>query len=260
MTPHRTYEELAVGYAVHALEPEDELVFLDHLSSCARCRKAVDEHSRTLGDVALAVPPVEPPPALLAGLRARIAQEPRSPRPASGPPPAPVTDLASRRLPSVQVRRSWLLTAAAGVVAVVVALTGYSAVLRNDRDAANQRGDRLAAAVQTLERPGARTVRLAGFDGQVRAVAVATGGSMSLVVDGLQPNDEQSVYVLWGQDRTGKVLALSAFDVRRGDVDVVSGLPLQVPVTELTALMVTHEKGRVPPPQAQEPVLAAGTV
>lgn len=255
---HRVFDELAVGYAVHALEPEDELTFTAHLARCPHCAAAVDSYQQALGAVASAVPPVEPPPAVLEGIRARLGDTGRAVK-TEGAPAGPVPLPAPRR-PLVQVRRTWLLTAAAGVVAVLVALAGYSVVLRGDRNAATQRGDRLAAAVRTLERPGAQTVRLAGFDGQVRVVAVASGNTMSLVVDGLPPNDGQSTYVLWGQTRSGAVRALSAFDVRRPEVDVVGGLPLVTPMADLTALMVTHEKGRTAPPQAREPVLAAGSV
>ena len=34
---HRSWDELAVGWALHALEPEDEALFAAHLASCARC-------------------------------------------------------------------------------------------------------------------------------------------------------------------------------------------------------------------------------
>lgn len=255
---HRVFDELAVGYAVHALEPEDELSFTAHLARCQHCAQMVDSYRQALGTVASSVPPVEPPPTVLQGIRARLGDTGPA-APATGAPTARV-ELPAPRRPLVQVRRTWLLATAAGVVVVLVALAGYSVVLRGDRNAATQRGDRLAAAVRTLERPGAQTVRLAGFDGQVRVVAVASGNTMSLVVDGLPPNDDQTTYVLWGQTRAGAVRALSAFDVRRSEVDVVGAMPLATPMADLTALMVTREKGRTAPPQAREPVLAAGNV
>lgn len=270
---HEAFEELAVGYALHALEPEDEFSFTQHLAGCRACRDAVDSYTATLGEVARAVPAEEPPPSLLAAIRAGIGAPVGEPGDATGAgsgagsggtgtagsAPADVIDLHRRRS-SVQVRRSWLLSAAAAAVALLIGLGGYSVVLRNDRNAAAQRSDRLAAAVRTLERPGAQTVRLTGFDGRVRVVAVAAGGTMSLVVDGLAPNGPQSIYVLWGQTHSGAVRALSAFDVHQPGVDVVTGVTLSTPMADVTTLMVTHEKGRTPPPQAREPVLAAGSV
>jgi anti-sigma-K factor RskA len=254
---HVRFEELAVGFALHALEPEDELVFIEHLQSCQQCRAALDEHATSLAALGDAVPQVEPPPSLLESIRAAVQAEPHQ----RGPLPvvaAPVP--ARRRVPEVRIRRSWLLSAAAGVAALVLALGTWSAVLRHDRDSATARGDRLVEAVQALERPGTHTVRLTGFDGQVRAFVVAQGSAMSLVVDGLQPNGRDSVYVLWGQQRSGAVLAVSTFDVPQPGMDVLDGLRLGVPLDDLTTLMVTHEKGRTPPPQTQQPVLAAGQV
>src|SRR3712207_7218554 len=42
---HREFDELAVGWALHALEPEDETVFSAHLATCARCADTVAERS-----------------------------------------------------------------------------------------------------------------------------------------------------------------------------------------------------------------------
>lgn len=252
---HSTFEELAVGYALHALEPEDELLFDEHLASCSRCRADVAQHAVALGDLADAVPQLEPPASLLAGIRAAIAEEPREQvAPASAPVP-----LAPRQREDVRLRRGWLLSAAAGVTALVLGLGVATAVLRHDRDAATATADRLASAVKTLEKPGATTVRLADFDGTTRAVVVAQGSSLSLVVDGLAPNDAGSVYVLWGQDRAGQVRAMSTFDVPRG-TDVVAGLRLPTPMSDLSALMVTHEPGRTAPVKSEQKVLAAGSV
>ena len=40
---HREFDELAVGWALHALEPEDEDAFAVHLPGCARCAETVAE-------------------------------------------------------------------------------------------------------------------------------------------------------------------------------------------------------------------------
>ena len=94
----------------------------------------------------------------------------------------------------------------------------------------------------------------------MQAVVIAHGQQMSLVVDRLAPNTEDTVYVLWGQSRTGEGRALSTFDVSAEGLDVLRGMPLQVPLDDLSAIMVTHEQGRTPPDQTEEPVLVAGSV
>ena len=264
---HEQFEELAVGYALHALEPQDEMRFTAHLASCAACERAVRDHVETLGQLAYAAPAVEPPPAVLEGIRAAVGA---GTGPALSGPPTDgtgsttddVPDLAAarRRRDAVVVRRSWLLSGAAAAIAMVLGLGAWNVVLQNDRAEQAARGDRLASVVETLERRDTRTVQLADFDGDVRAVVVAHGQQMSLVVDGLEPNSEDTVYVLWGQNREGEVRALSTFDVTEGGLDVLQGMPLQVSVEDLTALMVTHEEGRTAPEQTEQPVVVAGSV
>lgn len=258
---HSAFEELAVGYALHALEPQDELRFSTHLTSCAACERAVREHTDTLAQLAYAAPAAEPPPALLEGIRSAVRADVGPAVPDEPSPSRPVTDLAAaRRRREVSVPRGWLTAGAAAAVALVLGLGAWNVVLQGDRDEQASRGDRLAAVVETLERRDTRTVRLADFDGEVQAVVVAHGQQMSLVVDGLRRNPDDTVYVLWGQSRDGDVRALGTFDVTADGLDVLQDMPLQVPVEDLSALMVTHEKGRTAPASTEQPVVVAGSV
>jgi anti-sigma factor RsiW len=259
--PHAPFEELAVGHALSALEPDEQERFSAHLTSCTRCERAVVEHSQTLAQLAYAAPPVEPPASLLEGIRAGVRgderREPGAP-PAFVPPPA---DLAVHRVRrSVQMRRSHLLTSAAAVVALLLGLGGWNAVLQRDNAEQGARVDSLAVAVRALESPDTRTVRLATPEGQVLAVAVLENEQMSLVVNGLEPNDEESVYVLWGQSRYGDVRAVGAFDVSSRELDVLDGMRLEPGVGDVTTLMVTREPGRTPPALTTQPVLVSGDV
>lgn len=254
---HVGFEELAVGYALHALEPEDELRFGAHLAGCTACAAAVAEHEETLAGLAESSA-AEPPPSVLEGIRAGVAASGR--RSAPELPPVLDLDLARRRRAAVVVRRSWLLSGAAAVMVVVLGLGAWNTVLRGDLDEQQERTQTLAATVEALETRDARTVQLADFDGDVQAVVIAHGQQMSLVVDGLEANEEDTVYVLWGQTASGEVRALSTFDVATDRLDVLNGMPLQLPLEELDALMVTQEQGRTPPEQTQQPVLVAGSV
>ena len=265
---HGTFEELAVGYALHALEPEDDLRFTVHLGACDACQRAVVEHAETLAELARTAPAEEPPPSVLAGLRDAVRAERRD---LDGPitlapgveplRPSPVSDLAAaRRRREVRLPRTWLLSGAAGVTAVVLGLGAWNIALHSERDEQLARVDTLAATVEALERRDTRTVQLADYDGDVQAVVIAHGQQMSLVVDGLRPNPEDTVYVLWGQSRSGEVRALSTFDVPTEGLDVLHGMPLQIPVEDLSTIMVTREQGRTPPDETAEPVLVAGSV
>ena len=258
--PHLPYEELAVGHALSALEPDEQARFLLHLSSCARCEREVAEHSQTMAELAYAAPALDPPAALLAGIRAAVQDEQREPvvMRSSAPPPDDLTARRARR--SVQVRRSHLLTSAAAVIALVLGLGGWNAALHRDNATQGARVDSLAGAVRALESPDTRTVRLSSPEGQVLAVAVMENEQMSLVVDGLAQNDEDSIYVLWGQSRYGDVRAVGAFDVGSDELDVLSGIPLEPGVGDVTTLMVTREPGRTPPAMTTQQVLVSGDV
>jgi anti-sigma factor RsiW len=258
---HSRFEELAVGHALAALEPEDEQVFQQHLASCDACQRDVQEHRETLSILALSADPVDPPPSVLEGIRAGIAGE------AHDAPQAVRTDARSPEVSSLQQARArragrpsravqWVGAAAAAALAL--SLGGWNLVLRDDRDAAQQYGDRLAAAVRDLSRPDSTSIPLTTEDGSVVAVAVVNDGGVRLVLDGLQPNGSGTSYVLWAQDPSGAVRPVGAFDVEQSQVDVVDDLPVEGGVDAVTAYLVSQEQGDEAPPTPGGPVVASG--
>lgn len=84
---HEEFEGLAVGQALHALEPGDEQRLAAHLISCPRCARIVVDAAALGAALASTLDPVAPPPGLRARLLAAAADEPR---------PAP-TGLTERR-------------------------------------------------------------------------------------------------------------------------------------------------------------------
>ena len=77
-------EELAVGWALHALEPEDAELFTRHLEGCARCRQVVEGHHHVMAELASAAPPADPPAGLAERLRAQVARTAQD-TPGAGP-------------------------------------------------------------------------------------------------------------------------------------------------------------------------------
>lgn len=73
---HSAFDELAVGWALDALEPEEEAAFQIHLARCERCLALVVETSETAADLAQLAPDAEPSE----GLRARILEAARGQR------------------------------------------------------------------------------------------------------------------------------------------------------------------------------------
>lgn len=265
---HRAFEELAVGHAVSALEPDEERIFLEHVRSCARCEADLAEHRSTLELLAYASDPAEPPPSILEGIRAgmragastELGGGQRSHRvEAAASSTQIVTSLdeaRARRVARLPPAARW--TGVAAAAALVVSLGAWNLTLRADQDAAAQREQRLAVAVGQLTTAGATNVQLAGEDGQVVAVAVVTDDDVSLVVNGLTPNSGDSSYVLWTQDRQGALRPVSAFDVASSDVDVVAGLDVEGGTAAVAAFAVSRERGSTPPPQPLGPVVASG--
>lgn len=251
---HEHYEELAAGHALSALEPAEEQAFLAHLSGCAQCERDLAIHLETAAYLAHAVPAAEPPPSLLEGIRAGV----RASAGTAGSAPVQLdTERARRRPPP---RRVLAGVGAAAALALVVSLVSWNASLRHDQQRQVEASGRLMAAVRSLEGPGSRTVPLTSSTSSVNAVALLRAGSVSLVVDGLAPNDAStSTYVLWRNGRYGGVVPVGVFDVKTRAVDVVRDLPVP-PGTQVQMLAVTLEKGRTAPAGATPPVIVSGTV
>jgi hypothetical protein len=256
---HERFAELAAGHALDALEPADEQAFLAHLPTCPECQHAVDWHTETLGHLAHAAEPVELPPAILEGIRREIGatEEGRGATAAAAEAPVQLdTARVRRRRPSLDSRA---LIGAAAAVALVLALGGWNLALHRDRSQADQRARQLAAAVSVLEQPATSRVGLTDSRGRPVALAlVRADSSVALVVDGLAPNDRsRSTYVLWQQVGTG-MRAVGAFDVRGGQVDVVTDLRLAAGATA-PGFAVTREPGRtVPAAPGSDPIATGG--
>ncbi len=256
---HELFEELAAGHALHALEPEDEQLLLLHAAGCARCERALDAHRETAAELAYGAGTAALPDGLFDRIRAAVVAESGEHVFAPATPdavPAPVASLAQarrRRMP-----RTSTLVAAAAAVALVTGLAGSNLALRQDRASQTASSERLAEAVSTIEE-GGRSVPLLDDHRQVAAVAVLTGDAVSLVVDGLAPNDAGSTYVLWEQSRFGGLRALGTFDVR-ADVEVVRDFPLRSGQDRVAALAITREQGRSAPARPQVAPVASGAV
>ncbi len=279
---HDDFDGMAVGWALHALEPAEEEVFAEHMATCDRCQQLVRDSEEALGDLAYDVPMVDPPPQLLERIRhatgatdampggpLRTEQEAEAPAP-SGPvwpagpagpaapegPIAPVVPII-RRVASRRPR--WAMPAiAAGLV--LVAMLGWNVVLQNRVDEAQ----RLAAQRQSvINELGQSSTRAILTDPANRAVGyvVQRGSSIEIVAGGIAPNDRaKTTYVLWALPGSGEPPeAIGTFDVVRASMDVrpVNG-KAHDPAT-FSGYAVSHEQGRTVP-QRPTQVVATGAV
>ena len=279
--------ELAVGFALHALEPDQEAEFLAHLVDCRVCEEILAETTGTLGVLARAVPEVEPPPALRARLLAEIGEAvpgeeaadpvtdvigfpPLRDVPVGAPAllgPAPVPDPAPPAIaPVVPLRRrvTTRIVAVAAAVAVIVVVGGLVATnqaLRDQRDeqaTAAVRADQVVGVLRDAGAPGARTATLATPAGTLVGVVVPGGaGEARVLTTGLPTNTSEQTYVLWGLAGATPV-GLGAFDVS-GSSPSARSVPSTMPADPFAGYAISLEPGRTVP-AAPTDVVASGKV
>jgi hypothetical protein len=254
MSAHEDFEGLAAGYALHALEPEDEQRLAAHLLTCQVCARTIADAAAVGAAFAELVVANERPSA---GLRDRIlaaaAAEPRERVVAARTPqavvlPEPVA-ARSRRGPGegsrrFQVRSRLLVGAMAAIIGVGVAVPVTLSV--SGGSSSNNVNPALADA---LMRPGARLVMLTGDSRSAAAgEAVVTDKSVVLVADRLPENDRSnSTYVLWMAGGTGAPVAVATFDATKDSPVVKAVEKLPMPSSQIKHIAVSHESGRKAP-------------
>ena len=286
---HEVFDELAVGWTLHALEPEDETVFARHLADCPRCARTVAETEEVMAALATALPPAEPSEELRSRLRAAVERTEQVRRPAPVPPSSPrKTALPGGRrrsdehaplvgvptpaagpaapVPAPRPRfgsvreRGWALALAAAV-AGVVGLGIWNVSLSTARDRAVETAAEQQAVVEELLQPGARVVaQMSGDTGPV-ATVVLRDGEVQVVSQALAVNDEtEETYVLWGlRDGSSAPEAVGTFDVGRSRLEVNPVGSAPAGSDDYDAYAVSLEPGRQPPATPSE-VLASGQV
>jgi anti-sigma factor RsiW len=281
---HESFDELAVGWALHALEPEDEELFTAHLPTCPRCRQTVAETTDVMGALAGDLPPADPPERLRDRLRAAVEETEQLPRPAGdgqrtarpgppvaagGPAPGPRPESASSGAhraplplgpagPDPSWRRVLPHALVAAAVAAILALGTWNVVLSSAREEAQAAAAEQARLVDALLTPGQATIAPMSADGTTVATVVAREDQVQVVAHGLAPNDVQDqTYVVWGLG-AGSPAPLGTFDVTSPQPalwTVGSGSGLD----GYTGYAVSLEPGRQAPPEPSD-IVASGEV
>jgi len=183
--------ELAAGYALDALGPDEERRFEVHLAHCARCQADVAAFLETAAELAFASPPAPQP----AGLRERILE---------------AAQREGARVVVVRPRWAYPALFAAAAAACLALGFGVWAAILQSRPAP-------AGALRTLPVRGAA----AG------SVVVAPGGAAALVVSGLAPPPAGKTYELWVMRGTSALPA--GLFAPRSRATVVARLSRRVP-------------------------------
>lgn len=265
MTAEHSYDELAVGWALHALEPDEEAAFAQHLAGCQRCARTTAEAFEVMAAMAEGLPAADPSPDLGARLRAAVA-ETEQVRPVLPPAPAGLSRSAAERAgPRPVPRRAGVRpgslprTLVAAAAAAVVGLGAWVAVLDESRDDLRSTVAAQEEVVAELLRPGRATITpLTSGDRRV-ATVVAREEALHVITDGLQQNDTASTtYVVWGLGEGGPV-ALGTFDVVRSQMDVRTVGSATTGVDDFPGYGISIEPGRQAPSAPTE-VVASGEV
>lgn len=241
--PHR---ELAVGWALHCLEPAEEAQLAAHLPACTECRRTVREAEEVGAALAVAVPDAAPPDELERRVLAAVGD--------AGTRPGTV---------SMVRRPSWrrALTAAAALVLVAVStvLGVQVAQLDGERDRIARQAAEMSRVVDRLAAPDARRVALTTGDGRPKAVLLAERGQLTLIPTALPANAvDRQVYVLWGLGSRGSPVALGGFDVSP-EAPIAHPVGSPPRAKAFTAFAVSLEPGRTPPAGPSN-IMASGTV
>ena len=242
--PTCTRTEQAVGWALHALEPDEEIAVERHVPTCPDCSAAVRDAQVVMAQLATAVEQVEPPARLRASILDAAAATPqvrprprRSRRPHPGPASRarpvrrvqPVRPLAVRarlvRSPPAAAGASppAVLSAAVAALAIVAAgglgirtvqLQQQTVELQQQLDTASSQVSSTTALVQDLSRPGNSHALLAKPDGTAVAAVVLAGDQRTVYTISLAANSADQTYVLWGlKDAAAAPEPLGVFDV-----------------------------------------------
>jgi anti-sigma-K factor RskA len=242
---HARFDELAAGYALHALEPGDEQQFLSHAGHCPVCQQSLASYADVAAALAEAAPPAEPSPDLGARiLAAARADQDRGPAgvPAAGADAAAPAPGAPRpRVVPLHGRRR--LQAAAAAAAVVIAGAGIWGGLAATSGAPQPP---LAACGHSRQCSEVLLTSAAGH--RTAAKVVVSAGSVWLLPASLPAdNTARQVYVLWQITGAHAPLAVGSFDIRGGTSSPIRIGALAASYHNTWAFAVSLERGRTIP-------------
>lgn len=221
--------ERAVGWALHALEPDEELTVSLHVPDCPECQVAVRETEEVVASLAVAVEQVQPAPSLRASIMRAVDETPQMPRQRTGRHRADVgasSPTMPHRVIPMPVERaqrpaSWLtrrrLVAASLALVAVIAIGGLAVRTAQLEQTKTQQAEAISELVNTLVPAGSPHAVLAATDGTTVGAVVLDAGKREVLTVGMPTNPDTATYVLWGLQGQNAPVALGTFDVATTD-------------------------------------------
>jgi hypothetical protein len=247
------HSELAVGWALHALEPAEESLVAAHLLDCPICSSIAAETEEVGAMLGLSIPEALPS----AELEQRVLSVTNASR---DEPVVPLAPLARRHIPAPSWLRTREFAAAAAVILVTAtAVLGVRVVQLNS--ALNQTAGQVTAMSEAMQRvadPQAIRVPLVAKDGQAVGMVLANRDRIAVIATRLPSNQvADQTYVLWGLTG-GAPMALAAFDVA-SEAPGLHAIPTATGARNFIGYAVSLEPGRRAPVVPTD-VLASGQV
>lgn len=229
-TEHEEWDELAAGYALDALDADEQMRITEHLATCEHCRASVDDHQLVAAQLgAIAHPEVSAePPSWESIRRSVVGQTPD------------VADLSAHRRRRYELSRRSLSVAAAAVIvagggiAIWQGTTGGSSCSKSD---------------------GCHRVELDVAGGKTAANLTVHGQSVTMQTSGMPAAPSGKMYVLWQLPRDGRAEALTTFTAATPTAVTTS---LDSTYSDTTGFAVSEEAAAPNPPESPSNQLATG--
>lgn len=267
------YSDQAVALALHALEPGDEDVALQHVPQCVICQEVVRQTQDVVWGLAAEAEQTEPPARLRENLMAAVADIEQLPpeqreqpwsthevdvpstsqvRSSSGSSPPLLPD-SPRPVPASALAGGWPRRRLLVVLATAaVALAGVFAIAVNLAQRAQQEQAALAPSPELtrilarLELSGARHAVLHSPDGQVAAAVAQFPNARKVMPLRLAANPaHDTTYVLWGLGE-GPARVIGTFDVAAPSENMITVGPPNATV-QFASYAISIENGRIAP-------------
>lgn len=236
---HERWDELAAGYALHALEPDEDATFRAHLDGCGRCQQVLDEHAFVAAQLGALSEATEVAPPSWSRIRAGVV----------GAAPAQVVSLSAER----QRRRAAPRLIGAAAAAVLLAGAGAVGWQLSAQTGGTPRP--VAAVTRCAHTDGCHVVRLP--EGHPKAVVLAESDQARVVPTGLAAPGAGHVYALWQMPRDGRPVLVTVLPPTAQDVPGPAA-ELALPYAETAAFAISVEPVDVVPTKPTR-VLAVGT-
>jgi hypothetical protein len=241
---HSAFDELAAGHALHALEPEDEELFLRHAEHCPRCRRLMADFQRVAAAIAETAPPADP------GWELGEPRRELGERILAVALSGPGTDTARPPATSLPApARGHRRVLAAAAAAVLIAGGAAWAAL-----AGSGGSSRPVLAICARSHACAEVVLTSAATRREAGKVIVHDGVVWMQPTAMAANHANEIYVLWQITGAHTPLAVGSFDIRPGARTLIRVGELAAPYRGTWAFAVSLEHGRTIPARPTHPV------